>query len=157
ASFAVADAQALPFDDESFDYVFSFECLEHVPSPQKMLDEIFRVLKKGGKIYLTTENYSNAYAYYILFLKLTGKKFDSGSGAQPIENFFVYWRVKRKFKNAGFADVKVYGKQYVPLLLPGLSPSTFTIQSVKSSFLQRILKPLSRRVTFFATKKQPSI
>ena len=48
--FSVADAQQLPFPDDCFDIVFSCECLEHLPDPQKALVEMHRVLRKGGDI-----------------------------------------------------------------------------------------------------------
>lgn len=152
AIFVVADAQVLPFNDNQFDFVISCECLEHVPDPQKMLNEIYRVLRKDGLVILTTENYSNAYAYYIAFLKLRGRVFDSGSSVQPIEHFFVFWRVKKKFLKAGFKRVTTFSKQYVLLLLPGFSPTTFTIKSSKSKFLKYILKPFGRRFTYIARK-----
>lgn len=46
--FRVADAHKLPFKAGSFDAAFSFEMLEHVYHPDKVLTEIKRVLKKGG-------------------------------------------------------------------------------------------------------------
>jgi ubiquinone/menaquinone biosynthesis C-methylase UbiE len=48
--FRVADAQALPFDDNTFDCVCSMGVLHHVPNTQKAVDEIFRVLKPGGRL-----------------------------------------------------------------------------------------------------------
>ncbi|MBL0358826.1 MAG: class I SAM-dependent methyltransferase [Chitinophagaceae bacterium] len=152
SKFMVADAQALPFETASFDCVVSCECLEHVPDPQKMIDELYRVVKKDGIVILTTENYSNAYAYYIAFLKLIGKTFDSGSGAQPVEHFFVFWKVRKKFLKAGFAAVKTFSKQYVMLLVPGTAPSTFTIDEVKNGFMKTLLKPFGRRFTYIAQK-----
>jgi SAM-dependent methyltransferase len=44
----LADAVALPFPDESFDYVFTSEVLEHVEDHTTMLKEIQRVLKPNG-------------------------------------------------------------------------------------------------------------
>lgn len=44
----------LPFEDESFDVVISNQVIEHIPSQQKHVDEIHRVLKKGGVAYLAT-------------------------------------------------------------------------------------------------------
>jgi len=152
ALFDVADAEKLPFEKEEFDIVISCECLEHVPHPQKMIDELYRVVKKGGQVILTTENYSNAYAYYIAFTKLTGKKFDSGSSVQPIEHFFVFWRIVKKFKKAGFKKVQTYSKQYVLLLVPGKAPDTFTIKETQSKFLRFLLKPFGRRYTYLAIK-----
>ena len=43
-----ADAENLPFPDNSFDVVFSSGVLHHTPNTQKTIDEIRRVLKPGG-------------------------------------------------------------------------------------------------------------
>jgi SAM-dependent methyltransferase len=50
----LGDAQALGFTDASFDVVLCTEVLEHVPEPQRAIDEMFRVLKPGGRLLLTT-------------------------------------------------------------------------------------------------------
>ena len=38
-----------PFPDESFDVVFSDSVLEHVVRPFDVMDEVYRVLRKGGR------------------------------------------------------------------------------------------------------------
>lgn len=48
ALYANADACRLPFADGSFDVVVSFETIEHVAKPERLLQEIVRVLKPGG-------------------------------------------------------------------------------------------------------------
>ena len=50
---AVGDVQVLPLKEQTFDTVFCTQVLEHVPEPQLALDEIYRVLKKGGKAIIT--------------------------------------------------------------------------------------------------------
>ena len=46
----------LPFKDNTFDIVISNHVIEHVPNQQRHVDEIFRVLKNGGIVYLATPN-----------------------------------------------------------------------------------------------------
>lgn len=48
----VGDAHNIPFQSDSFDSVICNAVLEHVPNPQIVVDEIIRVLKPGGLIYL---------------------------------------------------------------------------------------------------------
>jgi len=50
----VNDGHLLPFKDNSFDTVMIIAVLEHTKEPQKIVNEIHRVLKKGGVVYSTT-------------------------------------------------------------------------------------------------------
>jgi SAM-dependent methyltransferase len=50
----IGDAQALGICDASFDVVLCTEVLEHLPEPQRAIDEIYRVLVPGGQLLLTT-------------------------------------------------------------------------------------------------------
>ncbi len=43
-----ADAENLPFDDASFDIVYSYGVLHHTPDTRKALSEVHRVLRPGG-------------------------------------------------------------------------------------------------------------
>lgn len=46
---------------ESFDIILSFEVMEHVNSPEQVLKEMYRLLKPGGKLFLSTCNYDSFY------------------------------------------------------------------------------------------------
>lgn len=50
AKIRTADATALPFEDASFDVVFSFIMLHHVVKWEEALGEAARVLKPGGRL-----------------------------------------------------------------------------------------------------------
>ena len=52
--FRIADAQALPFDDESFDVIVCQFGLMFVPDKPTAFREAFRVLKKGGRLLFNT-------------------------------------------------------------------------------------------------------
>ncbi|MEK9153187.1 MAG: methyltransferase domain-containing protein [Patescibacteria group bacterium] len=54
--FKIADATNLPFSDEIFDLAISFDVIEHIENDKKMLNEAYRVLKKGGELFLETPN-----------------------------------------------------------------------------------------------------
>ena len=67
--FEVADVQALPFSDASFDVVYSFGSAKHWPDPLKGFSECWRVLKPGGELLVadatsdaTPEQVKNFYA-----------------------------------------------------------------------------------------------
>jgi len=46
----LANAEDLPYADATFDVVYSWGVLHHVPDTQKAVNEIFRVLKRGGEV-----------------------------------------------------------------------------------------------------------
>ena len=52
--FEVANALKMPFEDNSFDLVWSLESGEHMPDKTKFLQECYRVLQPGGKLILAT-------------------------------------------------------------------------------------------------------
>lgn len=54
--FSVADAAALPFDDDSFDVVTCFETIEHLEEQQRAVAEARRVLRPGGMLLLSSPN-----------------------------------------------------------------------------------------------------
>jgi ubiquinone/menaquinone biosynthesis C-methylase UbiE len=53
-TFAVADAQAIPYPDDSVDMVIANHMLYHAPDIPAALVEIRRVLKMGGRFYAST-------------------------------------------------------------------------------------------------------
>lgn len=54
--FREATVPPLPFDDESFDCVVSFQVIEHIKRDRAFVDEVRRVLKRGGKFIVSTPN-----------------------------------------------------------------------------------------------------
>ncbi len=54
ADFEVMDLAALDLPDGSFDVVCAFEAIEHVPDPERMLDELARVLRDDATLFVST-------------------------------------------------------------------------------------------------------
>ena len=55
-NFLVASAEKLPFPDDSFDLAVSFETIEHLANPTLFIDELYRVLRPGGSLIISTPN-----------------------------------------------------------------------------------------------------
>ena len=55
-SYEIGDSMELPFQSGEFGLVTCTHIYEHVPDAQRMLDEIYRVLRPGGICYFAAEN-----------------------------------------------------------------------------------------------------
>lgn len=69
------DGNTFPFPDESFDFVVSFEVMEHVTSIERIFDECIRVLKPGGIMHHICPNYHSFYEghYKIIWMPFLNK------------------------------------------------------------------------------------
>lgn len=63
------DACHLPFDDETFDVVMSFEFFEHVADLDAAMKEQVRVLKRGGRLVIEQANLLNPFTLFDLVVK----------------------------------------------------------------------------------------
>ena len=68
----VGTVEKIPFESNFFDLVVSAWVLEHLVDPQKAFEEIFRVLKPGGKVIFLTPNVWN---YNVWIIRLIPEKF----------------------------------------------------------------------------------
>lgn len=66
-----ADAQHLPFENQSFDVVLALDVIEHLYSALDFLNEANRVLKEKGRLILMTPNTTNVFEKTLkAFLKI---------------------------------------------------------------------------------------
>jgi ubiquinone/menaquinone biosynthesis C-methylase UbiE len=97
--FRVADAEALPFEDNSFDMCYSFGVLHHTPDTAGAIEELRRVLKPGGKAVVMLYN---QYSLNWLAHRLTGVPFDgSKKDPCPVEKAYPPQMAKEFFRNYG--------------------------------------------------------
>jgi SAM-dependent methyltransferase len=110
ARYAVADAQELPFPDESLDVVLASHMLYHVPDRPRALAEIRRVLVPGGVLHAATNGYGHMRQLDELvgddwdFVR-HGDAFGLESGIPQLEAFFV--RVAEDRQEAGLVVTDV--------------------------------------------------
>ena len=115
------DAQKLPFDDNSFDFVCAWGCLMHMPETEIAISEINRVLKPGGSFLAMMYHRNSVHCRYAIqlhkgILKLQYLKYDDQSlinrhtdgflvGGNELAKFYT----RKQFKNLfeAFSDVKI--------------------------------------------------
>ena len=52
------EAETLPFDDDSFDFVCCHNVIDHARDPTSIVNEMYRVLKPGRNLFLTLNTFS---------------------------------------------------------------------------------------------------
>ncbi|HEX8501822.1 MAG TPA: methyltransferase domain-containing protein [Pyrinomonadaceae bacterium] len=115
----VADIQAMAYPDASFDTVISCETVEHVPDPRLALRELARVVRPGGRLFLTTPNYFGPMGLLRGYMRLTGRRYTEEG--QPINNFMLLPRVRAWVARAGLRVTRTDAVgHYLPM--PGRPP-----------------------------------
>ncbi|MBQ3032872.1 MAG: methyltransferase domain-containing protein, partial [Deferribacterales bacterium] len=128
--FVQGSGENIPFDNHRFDVVVSFETIEHIENPYKMVEEVKRVLKPGGIYIVSTPNieeyvtleegnpfhhkeftkdeFSEMLSEKFKYHKLLGQRVHFGSGILPCdcEADIVYF----DYKDGNYFDI-LSGKQ----------------------------------------------
>jgi hypothetical protein len=114
-----------------------------------MAKEIARVLKPDGGFVITTENYFNGMLIGWLKAWLSKQPFNSGSGTQPHENFFLFWRVRKILEAAGLQVENMASNHFQWLLLPRVAPDRLRTDDFQNPRLNRLFRPFGRHFTFY--------
>ena len=106
--FDQADAEALPYADESFDVVVANFGVHHLPSPEQAMAEVCRVLAPGGRAALTTWAAPAKNTAWRLLFDAIGEHGDPDAAKTPPSggNLGTPGAVLRLLRDAGFTDVR---------------------------------------------------
>jgi ubiquinone/menaquinone biosynthesis C-methylase UbiE len=109
--FVETPAEALPFDDASFDAVLCAFGLGHFPEPERVLAEFARVLKPGGTMALSWWRGFNDNRINGIFHEAIGAIAKPAQGAAPpgppMDRFSDPARLTEFIGAAGFQDIHV--------------------------------------------------
>jgi SAM-dependent methyltransferase len=125
------NAEELQFEDDSFDYIWSWGVIHHSANPQRILKEIYRVLKPEGtfKAMVYYRSYWSYYAFGILAGIGRGYFFKGNSFHETVQNitdgaiarYYTPAEWQKEIENAGmtFENIRILGMKSAILPIPG--------------------------------------
>ena len=107
----VGDATALDFPAGIFDAVLCSEVIEHIPDASRAIGEIFRVLRPGGRLVLSTPNRASWYGFdrYIVWARMLRRTWN-----HPFDNWRTITELSTLLEEQGFAVEVTRTACYVP-------------------------------------------
>jgi len=137
ASFVVADANRLPLNNDTMDYILIYGVLHHLPDPQRTCKEIGRILRPGG-IYFGSENNTTAFRKAFDILQSTCPMWSEEAGPQPL--------ISKEYLSGGFEGTQIELRTYTSVYLP---PQLINLVSQNTAYrLLRFFDRLGRAIPF---------
>jgi len=126
------DAESLPFENDTFDLVYSNGVIHHTPNTAQTVAEIFRVLKPGGRAIVMVYA-ENSLQYWRNLVWHSGVKSGdlatqsmaeimsrsverTGNDARPLVKVYTKPRLRALFR--AFTDIQIVQRQISPELVP---------------------------------------
>ncbi len=106
--FLAYDGHVLPLPDQSVDRIICFDAFHHVPNPDEVLAEMFRVLRAGGRLVMAEPGEGHSHSHASLF---------DEQHFGVLENDLVLEELLERAARAGFDDAKLKPYPDVPILV----------------------------------------
>ena len=144
ADWTVGTAEALPFRDDTFDAVSSLLAFSYFRDPDRMLGEVLRVLRPGGRLALCTlgRNFLTAGLPAIHTLGELARVRQVGMGSFG-ERYYTERQMAELFTRAGLTDVQVKRCSFAHL---NLAPPVYELARKVEPMVERRLPYLAYNV-----------
>ena len=138
------DAEKLEFEDQFFNYVYSWGVIHHSNNPSNIIGEMYRVLKDNGRGMIMVYN-KNSLRYYIkgIYYLLFKFKIFRGYNLETVQKFFTdgyyhkhftYNELYGEFKKVGFSNIDIKKSHMFKGILPGIKPQSKIDIYLKNKF-----------------------
>ena len=129
------DKEKLPYKDSTFDEILASGVLEHIKNIDTFEEEVFRVLKKSGKLLLFTDSATYIFwhirkkwehnSYLDHYYKIDGFKHSKGEDAH--RHLFVESHLRNLFKRFQKVDIKyvAHGRNWIVKGIANILPFNF--------------------------------
>jgi SAM-dependent methyltransferase len=106
------DAQKTNFEDNSYDFVIAVNMIHHVPYPTKFFDEMYRILKTGGKLIIQEANCSLIFQLVTLLMRHEGFDFTKNvwSKDKPLSDEHDVWSGNIAVPHLIFDNDEIFNK-----------------------------------------------
>lgn len=128
------DAQKMPFEDNSFDFVCAWGCLMHMPETEQAIAEIHRILKPGGKMLAMMYHSNSVHLRYCIqlgrgILRLKYLQYDNQAlinrytdgaavGGNQLAKFYSRKEFRNLFSSFNNVEVMIHDNHGMPAQLP---------------------------------------
>ena len=143
------DAQSLPFGSESFDLIVSCETIEHVPNVRSALREMWRVARRGAKLFLTTPNYANLMGLYDLYSRV---RHPNRRDDQPFDRRQWIPQIRNFVSAAGWKIIYSDGTVHQFPVFPGRNPVLLP-QLESNRVVRKLLSPFAYHYFLISEKR----
>lgn len=125
---------------ETYDVITCLEMLEHVPDPQSIIDACAKLLKPGGKIFLSTINRTFKAKQLVIFvaeniLKVVPK------GTHDFDKFITPFELYSYCENAGLSVKETRGMSFNPF-----NRVAYLTKDLSMNYLLYAVKPSSQQI-----------
>lgn len=140
--------EPLPFEDNSLDVVYSKSVVEHFYYPERLVREMYRVLKPGGQILTLCPDWEHNIRNY----------FEDFTHRTP----FTLTSLRDIHTMSGFESIQVERFRQLPVLWSSPGATLLPLAELTRLFVPRALKPYSKWVRFskeimlLASARKPS-
>jgi len=142
-TFIHQDAETLPFPDNSFDLVYSNGVIHHTPNTTRLVSEMFRVMRSGGRAIVMVYAENSWHYWFQLVFRLgmlegllqnisIGEIMSRNvelteTGARPLVKVYTKKRLENLFRQ--FSDILVFQRQLTPAELPRVVRTVISMET----------------------------